>query len=207
MIDNYDKILPLLEYPSKDVFYSVQVLQRKKDNANAKIRLGKNNNSRTIKSYYVTSNEMLLELKEEMTKLAELFTARVSINLNPKSFEKAALENNELIGNYLKGKSFKHIKNSYDRAVAKSNIRTSVYRIVDIDEDELEQLDNIVDYINELYEEARKFKADMPNKICAMIPSKSGMHIIANPFNKKKFKDKFPSIEIHNNNPTNLYIP
>jgi len=37
--------------------------------------------------------------------------------------------------------------------------------------------------------------------------SKSGLHIITTPFNISEFNKKYTDIEIHKDNPTNLYIP
>lgn len=45
------------------------------------------------------------------------------------------------------------------------------------------------------------------SKIYAYIPTKNGYHIITKPFNLKQFKDKYPDIDVHKNNPTILYIP
>lgn len=45
------------------------------------------------------------------------------------------------------------------------------------------------------------------NKFKAVIPSKNGFHIICNPFNIQDFaKFEYP-VEIHKDNPTNLFIP
>jgi len=45
------------------------------------------------------------------------------------------------------------------------------------------------------------------SKIITAIPSKSGYHLITRSFNSQKFSQMYPKIEIHKNNPTNLYIP
>jgi len=45
------------------------------------------------------------------------------------------------------------------------------------------------------------------SKIYTQIPTKNGYHIITKPFNLKQFKDKYPDIDVHKNNPTILYIP
>ena len=39
------------------------------------------------------------------------------------------------------------------------------------------------------------------------IPTKNGMHLITRPFNLKSFKDEFPGIDVHKDNPTILYCP
>lgn len=41
----------------------------------------------------------------------------------------------------------------------------------------------------------------------AEIPTMNGCHLITKPFNLQKFKEKFPEIDVHKNNPTILYIP
>jgi len=43
--------------------------------------------------------------------------------------------------------------------------------------------------------------------IMASIPSRNGLHLITLPFSLKDFKKKFPDIEVHKDNPTNLFIP
>jgi len=45
------------------------------------------------------------------------------------------------------------------------------------------------------------------NKLIAEIPSKSGVHLITRPFNLQKFKRLFSEVDVHKDNPTNLYIP
>jgi hypothetical protein len=57
------------------------------------------------------------------------------------------------------------------------------------------------EYINELQEEAGK------DKNMAFVKTKSGFHIITQPFNVMKFKEKYPDIDIQKKNPTLLYYP
>ena len=42
-------------------------------------------------------------------------------------------------------------------------------------------------------------------KYITNIPTKSGWHIITTPFNLQQFKEKYPNIDVHKNNPTLLY--
>jgi hypothetical protein len=63
MIDNLKLILPFLKFESQDDFYYLQILQRKKENA----ELG--SNSRVIKNYYIKSEEYLLDRYDEIKKL------------------------------------------------------------------------------------------------------------------------------------------
>ena len=57
---------------------------------------------------------------------------------------------------------------------------------------------DIKEYINEKCE-------PVGNKIISIIPTKSGNHLITSPFNIKQFKEKYPDIDVHKNNPTLLY--
>ena len=45
------------------------------------------------------------------------------------------------------------------------------------------------------------------NKIIETVPTRHGYHLITKPFNKKAFYEKYnSSIDIHDNNPTVLYV-
>jgi hypothetical protein len=57
------------------------------------------------------------------------------------------------------------------------------------------------EYINELQLEAGK------EQVMTFIKTKSGFHIITQPFNVMKFKEKYPDVDIQKKNPTVLYIP
>lgn len=97
MVDNFNLIRALLDLPEKRTevaqdFYFVQVLQRKKDHKEENKRLGRNNNARLVKAYYIYSLEQFDEYKDEMIALAGMFNARVGINLNRRNSKKLALE-------------------------------------------------------------------------------------------------------------------
>src|SRR5690606_10096384 len=93
MLNNIEKILPLLEFKSEDDFYYLQILQRKKENSH----LG--SNSRVIKNYYITSIDYLLERKDEIIALCDIFNARASLRLNKRSFKKVAFKTMQNIAN------------------------------------------------------------------------------------------------------------
>ena len=44
-------------------------------------------------------------------------------------------------------------------------------------------------------------------KIYKKLTTKNGIHIITCSFNLQKFKQDYPEIEVHKDNPINLYIP
>ena len=203
MIDNLEKILPLLQFESPDDFYYLQILQRKKENP----QLG--SNSRVIKNYYINSQEYLVKHYEEIKKLCEVFNARASIRLNKRSYEKVGFKAMTNLANTMMNKEYSFLKASYDRACGLGHNDKNKTWIVDIDEREVIWLEQILNAISPC--------EPVGNKIVLQIPSKSGIHLITKPFNTEQFKINFKreleaykmeeiNLEIHKDNPTNLYI-
>lgn len=200
MVDNFELIKPLLKFENKEDFYFIQILQRKKDFELGQQRLGRNNNNRLIKPYYIYSVEQLNTYKEEIIKLCELFNARAGINLNKRNNKDVAIKCLEMLAIAMrKNDEFKGISKMYSSACGKEDSTDKLW-IVDLDKEDLENLDNIKKSIaicNPITD----------YKIKAEIPSKSGLHLITTRFDRKTFSSFYPKIEIHTNNPTNLYIP
>lgn len=114
MINNFEQIKKLLSFNSDDEFYFVQILQRKKDNpGNVN---GSNNSSRLIKAYYIDSIEKLNKQQDEMIQLANLFNARVGINLNKRSYYKTAFNTLQTFANQMHNKEFKYLYRTYNTA-------------------------------------------------------------------------------------------
>lgn len=190
-MDNLKLILPFLQFDSEDDFYYLQILQRKKENP----QLG--SNSRVIKNYYITSQQYLLDRYEEIKSLCNLFNARASIRLNRRSFEKVGFKALENIANTMQNREYKHLMKSYDRACGLLNNEKIKRWILDVD-DKDKNLIEITGFIGEI--------EPIGNKILEVIPSKNGYHIITTPFNLESFKKKYLDIEVHKDNPTNLYL-
>jgi len=200
IVDNFDSIIPLLEFPSRDNFYFVQILQRKKDHKGIRIG-GSNNNSRLIKSYHINSVEKLLIYKEEMVKLSQVFDARVGINLNPRSFEKTAFQLLEKLAHQMQNKNFYDCRKAYDSVCGNYHAEMDKRWIVDIDTTDLMVVDQIEGQI-------RMIQSKITNReysILTRLPTKSGYHLITNPFNLMEFSKIQPTVEVHKNNPTLLY--
>jgi len=195
MIDNFEQISKLLTFNSDDEFYFVQIIQRKKDNKGVK---GSNNKNRLMKAYYITSVQKLLDLEEEMIHFANYFNARVGINLNKRSFEKTAYNTLLKIANQMQNRDFKSVRTSYNSACGIHNAVDDKLWILDIDDLEFD--------VKKLEEKINKLEP-LGNKCITVIPSRSGFHLITKPFNLSMFYIQYPDIEVHKNNPTNLYIP
>lgn len=196
IVNNKSLIKPLLIFPKKDdSFYFVQVLQRKKDNP----ELG--NNSRVIKTYFIKSVEHLNFHWEEMIKLADLFNARVSINLNPRSFEKAGFQVMSKIAHMMENKDYNHIYKAYESICGNYHSEMDKRWLIDIDKEDIPRYAEIKSFVEEIQSEI----TNKPYKVLAELLSRSGIHLITNPFNLEKFTQKFPKIDVHKNNPVVLY--
>lgn len=196
MINNFNLITDILSFNSPDEFYFVQIIQRKKDNSGTS---GRNNKNRTVKSYRITSKEMLQELEEEMIELAKVFNARVGINLNKRSFEKTAFNTLEKIAGQMMNRDYKSVKSAYDSCCGIYNAVTDKLWILDLDDvKSISEYSPIYVFISEC--------KPVGKKTIAIIPSKTGFHLITKPFDLRDFVKEYPNIEIHKNNPTNLYI-
>jgi len=201
MINNYKQIKELLDFRSDDDFYFIQILQRKKDHKIGKVN-STNNNSRLVKGYYIKSLEHFEFVMPEIIQLCEIFQARAGINLNRRSFKKMQLKHiSKLVLQLVDGTHNKAHK-AYNSVVGLHNDDIDKKWILDIDGEVNDKLYNLIkDFTYEVN----------PNKgnhnIICRIPSKNGEHIITSPFDIRDFHEHFPNIEIHKNNPTNLYIP
>jgi hypothetical protein len=142
--------------------------------------------------------EHLLDRYEEIKSLCNLFNARASIRLNRRSFEKVGFKSLENVANTMQNKEYKHLMKSYDRACGLLNNEKVKKWILDVDCKD-KNIIKITGFIANI--------EPTGNKVLEIIPSKNGFHIITKPFNLETFKKKYLDIEVHKDNPTNLYIP
>lgn len=201
MINNFKQIKNLLKFRSEDDFYFIQVLQRKKDHKKGKVN-GTNNNSRLIKAYYIKSVEHLEFVMPEIIQLCEIFNARAGINLNRRSFKKSQLDHISKLVLQLRDGTHNKAHKAYNSVVGLHNNESDKRWILDIDEKVTVELYNLI----EGFTYGVNPNIGTHNIICR-IPSKNGEHIITTPFDIRGFNEQFANIEIHKNNPTNLYIP
>ena len=193
MIDNFELIKPLLTFPNDDIYYHLQILRRGKDHPELPAA------NRVIKSYFICSSESLDYVEQEIKDLCKFFGARAYINLAPKSIKKTTMLQLKYLAQRAYEGDFKKIWKSWNTCAGEIKGEEPKW-VVDID-NPLEKMIywwDIKKYINEECE-------PIGDKTIAIIPTKNGNHLITKPFNLQQFKEKYPDIDVHKNNPTLLY--
>lgn len=196
MINNFEQIKTLLEFPNDDIYYHLQIIRRGKDNPEM---TGAN---RVIKPYFICSLESLDKIEQEIKDLCKFFNARAYINLTPKSIEKTTLLQMKYLAERTYMGDFKKIWKSWN--ICAGEIKGEKPRwVIDIDGPTDGEISEFIEYQCEPI--TKNFNGHIISKIIEYIPTKNGYHIITTPFNLQQFKEKYPDIDVHKNNPTILY--
>ena len=120
------------------------------------------------------------------------------IRLNKRSFEKVGMKTMVNMVNTIINKDYGYLKQSYDKACGQNHNDSQKKWILDIDNTKT---------ISPLMLAYIDYKCKpFSSKILAQIPSKTGLHLITKPFDCSEFNLLYPKIDIHKDNPTNLYI-
>lgn len=194
-IDNYDLIFPFLNFEEEGDFYFIQILKRRKDNSLM------NKNNKLITSYYIKSNKEFINEYPDMVKIADSFNAKITIRLNKRNSKKLIIPTIQNLLEVIQQDTNKCVKNIYNNICSTHSSEKELKWLVDLDEEHIPLKQDIIDFINN----CRPY--DNKNKILLEIPSKTGVHLITKPFDLQYFKGRWSSVEIHKDNPTNLYIP
>ena len=211
MINNLDLIKPLLNFDKEGDFYMLYVFKRKKDQP-----IGERNNHqsvRTIKTYCIESIEHLENRYNEIMQLCEMFKARGYIHVQKQNHFDVSLNMMVTLAQRIQDGNHKQ-KGLFDSTVGKLNTREKRW-IIDLDDvDEVSPM--MVAYIEYQCKPITEVEFDdvgipigykVGPKIEAIIPTKSGFHLITKRFDVMKFKENYPDVDIQKKNPTLLYYP
>jgi len=203
MIDNLENIKGLLNFEKEGDFYMLYVFKRKKDQPEGE--RDNHQSVRTIKTYCVDSVQYLEKRYDEVKKLCELFNARAYIHVQKQNHSDVSLDMLATLAERIKN-GVNNQKGLFDSIVGQ--IKTNEKRwIIDIDNVSVDSFSHspyyasMREYITELQLEANKTLG------MTFIKTKSGFHIITQPFNVMKFKERYPDVDIQKKNPTLLYYP
>lgn len=198
MINNLYLLNPLLNFKEEGDFFRILILKRKKDQSTEK---SNHQSSRIVKTYSIYSIEQLESKMDEIIKLCELFKARAYITVGRLNDKDVSL----MMMRALADKIYSKQNNNeflYDSVVGSLKSKDKRW-VVDIDSDDLAYTDSIIEELKSLPPFGRK--------IIAKIPTKSGVHLITNPFRRDFFVKWYTvlglNIDVQTNHLTILYIP
>jgi hypothetical protein len=198
--NNFQQIQKLLKFKSEDDFYHLQIIKRKKDHP----EIG--SNSLVIKTYYIKSHEHLTKVEAEIIALCDFHGARACINLNRRSFERMAFHMLKKITDQIMNKDFKSVRKAYESVCGAYANESDKSWIVDIDNISVDSF-NHSDAMITLRKKIIELQIDTGKEPrMDFIRTRSGVHIISRPFNLQKFREEFPEVDVHKDNPTILYI-
>lgn len=198
MIDNKEQIKGLLNFSEPGDFYMLYVMKRKKDQPEGE--RDNHQSVRTIRSYCIKSEEQLDKRWDEIVMMCEMFKARAYIHVQKQNHKDVSL--NMMVALAQRIQDGNHEQQSlFDSVVGQ--LKTYEKRwIVDIDTKDFHAVTEVVRYIQWMLRETEPTDA-----VQAIIPTKSGWHLITSKFNVMEFKKQFPDIDIQKKNPTLLYYP
>lgn len=187
-IDNHDLIARFMpDEDDEDTFLYTELLDR------SKATVG-NNRVRMLRTFHHRSRAHFLEVWPTIQRLCDQTGVRAYTRLSPRSYRKVAHVFAELMVEAQFANRYKDMMHLYASACGRSKpIHGRKLWLFDVDE---------------ITEETDAFKGELDDKslLREIVPSRKGEHLITIPFDLEPFILP-PSISLHKDNPTNLYIP
>lgn len=192
-IDNFDKVRGHLVFDTEDDFYHIQVIQRRKEIDSL------TSNNRVLRQYIIHNISQFDHIKSDIVDICNKYNARAYINPNRKSLKKATLETLKTVSERIYSDQYIGAQNDFYSSVGKIGTNYKKLWIVDIDVKSMDTIKEITTFISQIEPNVGTDKVEY------MLETKNGYHLITNPFNLQSFKEVYPLIEVHKNNPTILY--
>lgn len=205
-VNNFNIVVPILDFSDKDLFYHIVLVKRRKDKGNEDMEV----NSRIIKHYTITSQAQLEDSYDEMIDIAEVTNSRVGIFLNRRSWKQVAgacvINGTQQIVD----ENYKSVKRSYFKAVGEGKAERRFF-ILDFDGENA--FDNLEIVWRKLGEPeywkliTNSEKGDGP-EFTISVPSRTGWHLIVPP--ARYMSTDFlvgVDFDVQKDAYTNLYVP
>jgi hypothetical protein len=127
------------------------------------------------------------------------FKARAYVHLNRRDSSKLALEMLTDLADRIKQANYSHLHRIHSTACGRFVSSKDKSWVIDIDDGSGVSPDAVLFEIDKLQ--------PLGEKLLARIPTKNGCHLITRPFNAAEFGKAYPTVDVHKNNPTVLYVP
>lgn len=207
MVDNFDKVRPLLNFESKDDFYFVTLFRRKKDD-HADWTTDCNNVP--VRNYYIKSLDAFDKKKEDIIRVANATNARVYFWLNKRSFKKCSMKLISAVATNIETENYEGNKGAWDSVCGAFPNEKNKKWIIDYDNP-----DNVdfINFSNNFLAVINRVEPKEQEKILGYVPTVNGYHIITRPFDVMTFHKlweertgtKIEKSDIKKDSPTLLY--
>lgn len=201
MINNVGKIKPLLKFPKETSFYFVQILQRRKENPDLQ------KNAVNVDNFFIYNLEDFDKYLPRIVSCCNRFNARAYIRLNIRDAEVIAQRATQKSFELIINKQFKQVKNAYLNACGEYHSDDDKTWVIDLDCEDKGSLYGLAFEIAVFIRNLREESKQDGNALIEHLETKNGLHLITRPFRLDKFKEKYPGIDVHKDNPTILYAP
>ena len=202
MINNFDQIRTIIEFPDKNSFYFLQVLKRRKDNPDL------DKDMEHLSDYYIYSLEQFDDLKERVITQCDSENARAYFRINRRDAKKVAMQVLKRTVDYIMSEDYRAVKNAFASCAGEFHSDPDKKWIVDVDWKDIPPGIDRELYLNVLITEVQKLVSETGRDgTVYTVPTKNGIHVISRPFNLKVFRDLYKDIDVHKDNPTILYCP
>jgi hypothetical protein len=202
MTDNFDQIRSKLEFTDSNSFYFLQVLKRRKDNPD----LGKD--MVHLADYYIYNLEQFDSLKQRVIDQCNTENARAYFRINRRDAKKVAMQVLKRTVDYIMSEDYRAVKNAFASCAGEFHSDPDKKWIVDIDWKDIPPGIDRDLYLNMVISKVQLLVAETGRDDSVYtVTTKNGIHVITRPFNLKIFRDSYPDIDVHKDNPTILYCP
>ena len=200
-MNNFDLIRKMLSFPDENAFYFLQILKRRKDNPDLE------KDMIHIADYYIYSLEQFDSIKQRIIDQCDSENARAYFRLNRRDAKKVAMQVLKITVDHIMSENYRAVKNAFASCAGEFNSDPDKTWIVDIDNISIDTFNH-----SEEQHKMRELILDLQREtenesMMKFIPTKGGIHIITRPFNLNKFREQYPDIDVHKDNPTILYCP
>jgi len=203
MVNNIERVRNMINFDNEFDFYFLQILKRRKDNP------GLARDMVVITNYHIESFEQYDSLMPHIINMCNAENARAYLNINKRNYKHLSFHMLKRVVEVISSGMVKSLKGTFDSVCGKHHNDKDKKWIVDIDDDLLHSFDNPDGYFEEeIVSLLRQLQSDTKKEpMIEILPTRNGYHYITRPFNLKVFKDTFPKIDVHKDNPTLLYCP
>lgn len=161
-------------------YYVIEIMRRGKDNPDLPAA------NVHFKNYYIYSWEDYERYENEIKDLCKTFRMRAYISVNRKDLRRVAINTVAEMTRRIAEGDYKRIYKVFESCSGKYKERNKNYWIIDIDNEGMtgKFAAAVRQFVNEC-------QSQFDKNVITQIPTRSGVHIITHPFNKKEFEKKF----------------